>query len=148
MAKLSHIDDVERRGQDAEAQQMLEAQQALVDARRAQQVAEEEAAQRAAEEAAQQAAAQQAARQQAARRQATAQQAAEEPRFERFEQAPAQQAASAQSAVNRTADEEADFHGLGQGGSMELGQKALIVLALVVVVVAGVYVLNTFFGWF
>ena len=111
MAKLSHIDDVERRGQDAEAQQMLEAQQALVDARRAQQ-------------------------------------AAEQPRFERFEQAPAQQAASAQQAVNRTADEEADFHGLDQGSSMELGQKLLIVLALAVVVAAAVYVLNTFFGWF
>lgn len=140
MAKLSHIDDVERRGQDAEAQQMLEAQQALVDARRAQQQA-------AAEEAARQAAAEEAARQQAAAR-AAAQQAAEEPRFERFDSAPAQQAASAQQAVNRTADEEADFHGLDQGGSMELGQKLLIVLALAVVIAAAVYVLNTFFGWF
>ena len=42
-----------------------------------------------------------------------------------------------------TAQEEEDFHGLGSGDSMGVGQGALIVVAIVVFVAAILYILNS-----
>lgn len=41
------------------------------------------------------------------------------------------------------AAEEADFHGMGEKSSMDVGNKALIAVALAVMVVAAVYIANS-----
>lgn len=159
MGNLSHIDDVEKRSEDVEEEQMLEAQQALIDARRSAEAAEEEAAEEAAaEEAArQEAARQEAARQEAAQR-AAQQQAAQaqgEERFERFDEEPGQKQAAQQQKVDPkkkrvdlTADQEADFHGLTNPQPMSVPQKVVIVCAVLLIIVAVVYLLNEYFNFF
>lgn len=164
MGNLSHIDDVEKRSEDVEEEQMLEAQQALIDARRSAEAAEEEAAEEAAAEeaAAEEAARQEAARQEAAR-QAAAQRAAQqqaaqaqgEERFERFDEEPGQKQAAQQQKVDPkkkrvdlTADQEADFHGLTNPQPMSVPQKVVIVCAVLLIIVAVVYLLNEYFNFF
>lgn len=154
MGNLSHIDDVEKRSEDVEEEQMLEAQQALIDARRSAEAAEEAAAEEAArQEAARQAAARQAAAQRAAQQQAA--QAQGEERFERFDEEPGQKQAAQQQKidpkkkrVDLTADQEADFHGLTNPQPMSVPQKVVIVCAVLLIIVAVVYLLNEYFNFF
>lgn len=122
MAKLTHIEDVERRNAEAEDErEMLEAQEALqrAEAQRAKAAAEKSQAEQA-EEAIE-----------------TLQDVAEgEPILDVTSEAK-------EEAEERTAEEELEFHGLSSDDSMGAMQKVLIALAAIVFIAAILYVVNS-----
>ena len=122
MGRLSSIEEVEQRNEQAEAQAKLEAQRAQ-EAEAATRAQEAERA-RAAEAAAQAQQQAQAAQQQAAAKQESGT-AAQRPRRQPV-----------------TADEEADFHGLSESESLGTGHKALVVAGVVVLIAIVGYILN------
>lgn len=113
MAKLTHIDDLEReRAAQEDEREMQAAQETL----RRHEAAEAQAAARAEAQA-------------AARRE-------EGPGLDGIEQA-------ARAAQERTADQEADFHGISSNERMSGMQIVLIVLAVVVFAAAILYFINS-----
>lgn len=119
MAKLTHIDDLEReRAAQEDEREMQAAQETL----RRHEAAEAQAA-------AQAQAAARAEAQAAARRE-------EGPGLDGIEQA-------ARAAQERTADQEADFHGISSNERMSGMQIVLIVLAVVVFAAAILYFINS-----
>lgn len=125
MAKLTHIEDVERRNAEAEEErEMLEAQEALQHAQQEPQVTA------------------------GMRVEAKPAQGPETPPQTaddaiEFDPELDVTAKAEKEAENRTAEEEADFHGLSSEDSMSGMQKALIILALVIFVAAILYVVNS-----
>lgn len=139
MAKLTHIDDLERERAAQEDEREMQAAQEALRKREAAQAARaaEAAAQREASAARAQAARARAAEAQAAEAQAAQTAQREEgPGLDGIEQA-------ARAAQERTADEEADFHGISSNERMSGMQIALIVLAVVVFAAAILYFINS-----
>lgn len=141
MAKLTTIEDVERRNAEAEEErEMLEAQEALQHAQPQEDRGEGEAPQvvagmKTAPKPAEQPA------------QASGQPAGQEPgqaepdvEFDPEFEMPAK---AKEVTEDRTAKEEEDFHGLSSEDSMSGMQKVLIILAAIILIAAILYVVNS-----
>lgn len=135
MAKLTHIEDVERRNAEAEEErEMLEAQEALERSQQGGGAATPEGPRVTANMRVEPKPAQ---ARPAEQQPAPAEQA---PEFDpELEVTPK----TKEAATERSADEEADFHGLSSEDSMSGMQIALIVLAAIILIAAILYVVNS-----
>lgn len=150
MAKLTHIEDVERRkAEEEDEREMLEAQEALQRAQEREAGRKPEQLQRPAAQVTMRVAAKPAATSPAAETEDAAQVEQAEETLETLEEAAEGEpvldvtADAEKEATERNAEEEMEFHGLSSDDSMGGMQKALIIIAAVIFIAAILYVVNT-----